>query len=144
MSQQEVFVDLGAGIGYETLNFIKECGNKLEKIICYECDIHNINLLKKNFGSYDNIIVRHNVVGENNSHRDLDKCDYLSEFTENCNQNGVIEMVSLDEDIYDRITFIKSDIRGGEQAAILGAKNHKKIDHPKLALSVYHRNEDIW
>jgi hypothetical protein len=36
------------------------------------------------------------------------------------------------------------DIEGGEQRAILGCKNHIQATHPKLAISVYHNNEDIW
>ena len=41
-------------------------------------------------------------------------------------------------------TFIKMDIEGSEKMALLGAKNHIINEHPKLAISVYHNNEDIW
>lgn len=58
--------------------------------------------------------------------------------------NGDIEVTTLDEDIKDKITLIKSDIEGFEQKAIEGAKNHIINDHPKLLISVYHSNEDLW
>ena len=53
-------------------------------------------------------------------------------------------MVTLDEDIGEAITIIKADIEGFEQEAIKGAINHIKNDHPKLLISVYHKNEDLW
>ena len=53
-------------------------------------------------------------------------------------------MVTLDEDIKEKITTLKMDIEGFEQKAILGATNHIKNDKPKLLLSVYHNNEDLW
>ena len=39
---------------------------------------------------------------------------------------------------------IKADIEGFEQQAIEGAQKHILNDHPKLMLSVYHKNEDLW
>ena len=53
-------------------------------------------------------------------------------------------MVTLDEDIGEKLTMIKADIEGFEQEALLGAINHIKNDHPKLLISVYHKNEDLW
>ena len=57
---------------------------------------------------------------------------------------GVVPMVTLDEDIGEAITIIKADIEGFEQAILRGAVNHIKNDHPKLLISVYHKNEDLW
>lgn len=31
-----------------------------------------------------------------------------------------------------------------EQKALQGAQNHIKTSHPKLLISIYHSNEDIW
>ena len=50
---------------------------------------------------------------------------------------GVVPMVTLDEDIGEAITIIKADIEGFEQAILRGAVNHIKNDHPKLLISVY-------
>lgn len=55
-----------------------------------------------------------------------------------------VEVVTVDEDIDEAVTFIKMDIEGAEQAAIKGCKRHIAEDKPKLALSLYHNNEDIW
>ena len=55
-----------------------------------------------------------------------------------------IPVTTLDTDINEPVTLIKADIEGFEQKAILGAKNHIANDHPKLLISVYHGNEDLW
>jgi hypothetical protein len=61
-------------------------------------------------------------------------------------ENGSIpvQCVTLDGDIQEPITFLKMDIEGAEQDAILGAVEHIKNDKPKLGISLYHRYEDIW
>ncbi|MDD7177491.1 MAG: FkbM family methyltransferase, partial [Lachnospiraceae bacterium] len=48
-----------------------------------------------------------------------------------------------DEDIVETISLLKMDIEGAEYQALLGAKNHIQNDHPVLAISVYHSNEDL-
>ncbi len=44
----------------------------------------------------------------------------------------------------ERITFIKMDIEGAEKPALEGAGNIIRDQKPKLAISVYHKKEDIW
>ena len=55
-----------------------------------------------------------------------------------------VEVTTLDVDITEPVTLIKADIEGFEQKALLGARNHIAADHPKLLISVYHNNEDLW
>lgn len=39
---------------------------------------------------------------------------------------------------------MKMDIEGTESLALQGCADHIRKDHPKLAISIYHNNEDIW
>lgn len=55
-----------------------------------------------------------------------------------------IGVTTLDDDIKEPISLIIADIEGFEQKAILGARKHILQDHPKLLISVYHNNEDLW
>ena len=55
-----------------------------------------------------------------------------------------IPVSSIDEEIRDgRVTFIKMDVEGSERAALEGAEKTIRRDHPKLAICVYHKPEDI-
>lgn len=54
------------------------------------------------------------------------------------------EVDSIDHLIKEPVTFIKMDIEGSEYQAILGAENMITRHKPKLAISVYHKPEDIW
>lgn len=44
----------------------------------------------------------------------------------------------------DKIDLIKLDVEGAEYDALLGAKNTMKESAPHLAVSLYHRTDDLW
>jgi FkbM family methyltransferase len=55
-----------------------------------------------------------------------------------------IETVALDDILADeKVTFVKLDIEGFEIPALQGMRHIVQTQRPKLAVSVYHRPEDI-
>ena len=58
-----------------------------------------------------------------------------------------IETVSIDDFVaaerLDRVDFLKMDIEGAEMSALRGATQTIERFHPKLAISVYHRHDDL-
>ena len=44
----------------------------------------------------------------------------------------------------DRVNYIKMDIEGWESEALSGADRTIRDNHPKLAISVYHKFSDLW
>lgn len=58
-----------------------------------------------------------------------------------------LPMISIDDFVRDhncaKISFIKMDIEGAELAALQGAKKTIARDHPKMAISIYHKKQDF-
>ena len=57
----------------------------------------------------------------------------------------MIHTASID-DVLDggRATFIKLDVEGAEYEALVGAKQTIQKYHPRMAISIYHKPEDIF
>lgn len=140
----EVFVDLGAYTGDTTLDYI-QIYNNYQKIYCYEITKETMAILKNNLSNYDNIIYKNKAVSDINGTMFLKKSAVDSSGNQ-ITQSGDIEVetVCLDDDIEGKIDMIKMDIEGSEYGALLGAKNHIINDKPKLLISVYHNNMDLW
>lgn len=142
--EEDVVVDLGAWTGDSMQNYIHTY-SKYKKIYCYEIDKCSIDVAKKNLAEFSNIEFRNKGVGNRAGKMYLDGKPLSS-----CNKvvsvdtGNEIEVVSLDDDLMEKVTLIKMDIEGAEQAALSGCRRHIKEEMPKLLISVYHNNEDIW
>ena len=143
--EMEVFVDLGAYTGDTTLSFINNYGiDSYKKIYCFEINEENFGYLKTNMKPYEDIDLRLKGVGDKNGTMYLKENGELSSCQVSDAGEIPIEMVSLDDDIKEEITIIKSDIEGAEQRALMGARGHIINEHPKLLISIYHSNDDVW
>ncbi len=142
----EVFVDVGTFTGDSVIDYINTYGeNSYKKIFCYEMDEANLQKAKNNLKNYKNVIFKHNAVSDK---KNIYNYDFAVDSSANClNKSGhnVVEGVSLDEDIsFEDISLIKMDIEGAEKNAIIGAKNIISKKTPKLLISVYHNNTDLF
>ncbi len=61
-------------------------------------------------------------------------------------ENGrrLVPIVSLDDALSRRATYIKLDVEGAEEAALNGARLTILASRPVLAVAVYHRAADLW
>ncbi len=145
-NKEEVIVDLGAYTGDTILSYLKNYGtDSYKKIYCYEVTPSSFEILKENLKYYPNIECRLKGVGDEETRMSLNNNEEsASANTLVSKENGNVEVTTLDLDIKEPITLIKADIEGFEQKALLGCKNHILKDHPKLLISVYHNNEDLW
>ena len=142
---EEVFVDLGAYTGDSTISFLRNYGDSYKKIYAYEITPETYQILVSNLKDYPNVVCYLKGVGDTRSSLSVvNSSADASANTVLVHTDGMIPMVTLDEDIGEKLTMIKADVEGFEQEALLGAINHIKNDHPKLLISVYHKNEDLW
>lgn len=137
----EAFVDVGGFDGHTSFEFIKRCPEYSE-IIFFEPEEKNLNVAKDKLKGHSNIIF--NKFGLSNKKQIL-KFD-ISGSSSKISDSGAIEIevVRLDDVVHKSVTFIKMDIEGAEKDAIEGSYNVIKKYHPKLAICVYHKPEDLW
>ena len=145
-SSDEVIVDLGAYVGDTVLSYIKNYGaDSYRQIYCYEITPETFEILSKNLRGYKNIELRLKGVGDKSGQMSINSNQASSSAnTLNTSENGEVIVTTVDEDIIEPVSMIKFDIEGFEQKALAGAQKHIINDHPKLLVSVYHNNEDIW
>lgn len=142
--ENEIFVDIGAYNGDTILNYINNYKD-YKKVYAYEITKENIEKMESNLKEYKNIYIVNKAIS------DEKKTSFLMPNIVNSSANKagekgdiLIENTTLDDDIKEKITFIKMDIEGDEFKAIKGAQNHIKNDTPKLAIAVYHNHADLW
>ncbi|MDD3921728.1 MAG: FkbM family methyltransferase [Eubacteriales bacterium] len=142
-SPAEVFVDLGGYIGDTVISFVNTY-RQYQRIYSYEITPSSMRLLQANTSVVKNLDARLKAAG------DAPGTLYVSEGGD-VSANALaetgstpVEVVRLDDDITEPITFLKMDIEGSEQAALRGCERHIKEEHPKITVCTYHNNRDIW
>lgn len=145
-TKDETFVDLGAYVGDSVASYLLVYGAECYKrIYCYEITPSAFGWLSRNLAGFPRVELRRKGVSDRRGRMRLD----VNPFDASSNRLGEgegeeIDVTTLDEDIAEPVTLIKADIEGGEQAALRGATGHIRNDHPKLLVSVYHSNDDLW
>lgn len=147
LEDEEVFVDAGALDLSTSIRFAKRCreADVSGKIYAFEPDELLYNRSKKVLETNKELIGQVYNAGLWSSETTL----YF-----NCTHGGdgkivetetdtSIKVVSLDNCIEDKVTFIKMDIEGSELEALKGSRLLIQKYKPKLAISVYHKPEDI-
>ncbi len=153
------FVDGGAFTGDTVASLRKvahSCGVPIEYIACFEPDRRNLMALNSALGavgasrSPDKVIVfpgalwSHSSVmsfgGDGSSSSSL-----RGSKSSDSDCETLVPCFSLDETLCSAApNFIKIDIEGAEQQAIIGASEIIKRYMPILAISLYHRPSDLW
>lgn len=141
----EIFIDGGVYDGGSSGDFVKWTNGKYQAIYGFEANPYCIERCKKYYN--DNGI--HNV-------EFVEKCmwDVKGKMTFTSDHSGasriseegdvVVEADTIDHVLNGRrATFIKMDIEGAEYRALLGAEKTIKKYRPRMALSVYHKPQDI-
>lgn len=139
------YVDCGAFTGDTVEEFIKFVNGNYSKIFAIEPDKENFDKLKKFVAdnSYKNIALFNCGVWDKKDtlyfRSQGDMCSAISE-----EGNITVEVEAIDNMVGDfPVNLIKMDVEGAELNALKGAVKTMEHSKPLLALSAYHRKEDL-
>lgn len=152
VSDRECLADCGAFDGDSIRSFLSVAGD-FERIDSFEMDGKNFRRLKQYVASLDQdkqgkirchqqgVWHEKTVLSYGNEEKSPGEAYSLYK-TSNQNQ---AEADRLDHMLAgQKVTFIKMDIEGAELNALKGACGILKEQHPKLAVCLYHKLEDLW
>ena len=157
LEDNEVFVDCGACDGSTVKEFIENMKKnkvKYSKIFALEPDNNNFISLKKEFEDNSSIICinkaayseksKFKMEGERESSTLVKVFDDLSNLKDAYSDN-IVHADTLDNIVKDeKVTFLAMDVEGSELEALKGAADIIKKYKPKLAISAYHKKEDLY
>lgn len=144
--KDEVFIDGGCYNGGTCLDFIKWCP-EYKKIYAFEPGKDNFAKCEKTINENGIKSIELRNTGLWNKKEELCFVNAGDDGTAgHIVENGdeIIQAETLDSLIKDeKVTFIKMDIEGAEMKALEGASKTIKRCKPRLAICVYHLNDDI-
>ena len=140
-AKDKLFIDVGANIGNHTLFFANEL--QAGKIHCFEPVAPTFNILQKNIeiNELQGRVCLHNCgLGKS-----LSKASVLSYSTSNIGGTGLwmdndgdIEIKSMDEFSFHDVYFIKIDVEDMELAVLQGAKQTISRCHPYILVEAWY------
>lgn len=147
LTEKEVFVDCGAYKGDTIREFYKHLPvqNKCSAIVAFEPDKYNFKMLKKYVEKLGKSEIECYPLGTWNEKAEL---RFRGNTEEGCmisdSGDTVIHTDTIDTIIGDRkVSYIKMDVEGAELKSLVGAKTVIEREHPRLAISIYHSDEDM-
>jgi FkbM family methyltransferase len=141
LKESPAFIDGGGFDGDTSVKFAALYPN-YHSIHLFEPNFNMLDTAKKNLKSFSNI--HYYLKGLWSSTTTFNFDNSLGSASKITEQGKiVIEAISLDETINEKIDFIKLDIEGAECEALKGAKNLIQKYKPALAVCVYHDQRDF-
>lgn len=145
--RNEIFVDGGCYDCSTDKSFVEWCGGKYKKIYAFEPDVKNYkNCLTAAKDIPDMQLINKGLWSKEDVLHFAGDADQGSKITETEGLNiTTVSVAAIDEVVgEDKVTFIKLDVEGAELEALKGAARTIQNHHPRLAISIYHKPEDIW
>lgn len=143
LNSNETFIDCGAYIGDTVEKFLQESNCNYDGIVAFEPDKDNFEKLKNFAEKYKRIYcfpygtwIKNETLKFNSGNLGGSSiCD---------EGNNTIKVVNLDSiKECQKATFIKMDIEGSELETLKGAENIILKNKPKLAICIYHSDNDM-
>lgn len=146
--EKETFVDGGVYDLGSVAGFLKWCNGNYERVFAFEPEKSNYELCKEKAEQWENVSLfncglldRQGKIGFTSG---LGGASRIEDQQQDFYSDYDISVTDLDSVIQEeKVTFIKMDIEGAEEKALLGARRVITEQKPKLAICVYHKPEDI-
>lgn len=145
LKEKEVFVDGGCYDGFTTRAFFQWAG-KTGYAYCFEIDQENRKAIRRNLPAGNYEILPKALWSERRILSLTAAGNFASSVAEDVQEGSAcVEADTIDSLLWDKgVTYIKMDIEGAELAAIKGAEKVIREQSPRLAVSIYHKPEDIF
>jgi FkbM family methyltransferase len=146
LRQDEVFVDCGAYDGDTIRLFLEQSQSMFQRLIAFEPDAANFEILKKSVAVLETnvrnrIHLRHAATSNENGRVLIAEGNGAASSIGR--GDSEVDAVALDHEGIPT-TYLKMDIEGAEAASLNGAAQTIRQHSPVLAISAYHRQNDIW
>lgn len=144
---EEVFIDGGAYNG-DTIDKIvrinRRISGSVKKVIAFEPNKLNAKLLKKKYSTDGFVSLYVSGLGKSEGISNFISSGSSSKITSKEKTSDTITICAIDDILEcSEATFIKMDIEGAEWDALHGAEKTIKRNKPKLAICIYHSDEDM-
>ena len=146
-AENETVLDVGAYDGETAIRFLKWGGDRIRRVYAFDFDPANITKCRRNIEPYrDKITLIEKGTWDKEETLTLDSGLEGSGSSRVSFGGGttIASLTTIDNAMKDEpVTLIKMDIEGAELKSLMGAKNTILRNKPRLAISVYHKPEDI-
>ena len=141
-----VYIDGGVFDGETVKRYIDYVNGNYSKIYCFEAEPESINRTKTfiNVNGVKNIELIENALWDQKAALRFKLSGAGGSRVIGQGDNSIeVQAISLDSLCLDKCDFIKLDIEGAEEKALIGMKDTIQRLHPNLAISVYHKQDDL-
>lgn len=147
LGKNEVYLDLGAYNGDTVLEFAETVGGEYRQILAVEPDGKNFKKFLKNTDFLPNVTgINYGIWQEKAELFFSSKAGRNSALSTQGSRS--VQCLAVDDIAAQYaeapISYIKMDVEGVEKQALLGAEKTLKTAKPKMLVSAYHRNEDLF
>ncbi len=142
----DIVIDAGAFTG-NTVSYFEQCVGSTGKVYAFEPMEETFTTLQENMGNMQHVDLIQAGISHTDGHVHIAEQNFPGASLHTAGDIRV-ETRSIDsfvqEQALTRLDFIKMDIEGSEMDALKGAKNTIENLHPKMAVCIYHKTNDIF
>ena len=136
-------MDAGCFNGDSAVDYLRWMGNDAMDVVAFEADPINYERCRKRLSSYPNVNVCHTGLSDGQEELRF-KGGGRSSSSFSSGEGDLMRTDTIDNILQSKpVSFIKMDIEGFEEKALQGASATIRRYKPALAISIYHKRDDI-